>query len=712
MKKIKTLRVFKALLLTALIVSYLPLQAQLKFDPDTVQAQKFDTGKMWSFDYPPFEYFEKTYGFAPDQEWFDDVRLSALRVPGCTSSFLSGDGLMMTNYHCAEGLVRRVQKEGEDLVTNGFFAKTLADERKIPNYYTEQLAFVKDVTEEVQTAVSAGKTNEEKAKLKEEKSKQLIEQYNKESGLNCQFVSLFNGGKYSIYGYKRYDDIRLVFVPEYQTAFFGGDYDNFTYPRYNLDCAFLRAYENDKPVQAEHFFKFSTNGIKQGEPIFTVGNPGFTQRLKTVAFLEYARDISYRNLSFQYDNYFNELERLKSVKPANKDSYEQIRRQIGNGQKVFHQVYKGLTDQYMLARKKAFQREIQEKVWNDRELKEQYGTIWENIEKTRMEMRNVGPKIASYTLNNNFSARYFFIAKNLVELAKQLQKPEDQREAQYKSAKLDSTINAIYPEKLDELLEETKLAIQADYIRMNLGDNDQIVKKIFESKKGKEAAEFMIDKSVVVNRDDVIELAKDGADAIMNSDDPFIYYIKETQDKLPELQKQAKEIAATEQVYDDMLGQVVFKIYGTSIPPDANFTLRISDGVLQNFDYNGTMAPTATTFYGMYDRWYSFNKEYPWNLAPKWENPKALDISTPYNITSTNDIVGGNSGSAVINKNAEVVGLAFDGNMESIYGNFIYMTHNNRCVAVDARGMMEAFDKIYKAERLVNELKEGKLPKE
>lgn len=688
------------------------VNAQGKFDPDTVKAQKFDTGKMWSFDYPPFEHFEKTYDFKPTQEWFDDVRLSALRVPGCTSSFQSEDGLMMTNYHCAEGLVRRVQKEGEDLVTNGFYAKTLAEERKIPNYYTEQLVFIKDVTDEISSAVDTAKTNEAKTKIKEEKSKQLIEFYNQETGLNCQFISLFNGGKYSIYGYKRYDDVRLVFVPEYQAAFFGGDYDNFTYPRYNLDCAFLRAYENDKPVKAENYFKWTTDGIKPGEPIFTVGNPGYTQRLKTVAFLEYSRDVTYRNASYQYDNLFNELEVLKSVNPSKKDEYEKIRRRIGNGQKVFHQTYKGLTDPYLFARKQAFQKEIQEKVWNDSELKNQYGSIWENIEKTRTEMRKVGPKISAYTLSNVFSSKYFLIAKSLIDLAKQLQKPEADRDSQYKTAKLDSTINAIYPEDLDEYLEETKLWIQANYIRMNLGDEDVIVKKLFDDNKGKEAAKYILDNSIMDDKDDVIDLAKKGADAIMNSDDPFIYFIKETQDKLPELQKLAKEISATEQVYDDMLGQVVFKIYGTSIPPDANFTLRISDGVLKSFDYNGTMAPTVTTFHGMYDRYYSFNKEYPWNLPDRWEDPDVLDLSTPFNFTSTHDIVGGNSGSPVINRNAEVVGLAFDGNMESIYGNFIFMPHNNRCVSVDARGMMEAFDEVFNADRLVEELKEGKLPKE
>ncbi|MCL4548002.1 MAG: S46 family peptidase, partial [Bacteroidetes bacterium] len=244
----------------------------------------------------------------------------------------------------------------------------------------------------------------------------------------------------------------------------------------------------------------------------------------------------------------------------------------------------------------------------------------------------------------------------------------------------------------------------------NLGDNNPIVQKMFGDKRGKDAANYALGNSVVGSKEAFVKLAKEGADAILNSNDPFIYFIKETQDQLPELMNRAKEIGNTEQVFDDMLGQAIYHVYGTSIPPDANFTLRISDGVLQSWNYNGTKAPVFTTFYGLYNRWYSFFKQYPWDLHERWQKPPAdFDLSTPFDFISTNDIVGGNSGSAIINEKAEVVGLAFDGNMDSIVGNFIYMPHNNRCVAVDARALVTAIDKVYKAERLANELKTGKM---
>lgn len=701
---------FNSATLLLLFAFIYPLNAQVKFD--TVKAQKFDTGKMWSFDYPPIDYLKKTYNIDVDEDWFEDVRLSALRLPNCTSSFVSEDGLMMTNHHCARGILERLSQEGEDLVKDGFYAKTLEEERKIPNYYADQLVYIKDVTEEVQKAAETGSNPEEKAKNKEAKIKELTDNLSKETGLIAQVVSLFNGAKYSLYGYKRYTDIRLVLAPDMQIAYFGGDFDNFTYPRYNLDFTFYRAYENDKPVNTKNFFKFSLNGIDPNEPIFTVGNPGTTQRLKTVAQLEYMRDVVYRNNSFLLDTYYNALEELKKVEPNRAEEFEKIRVNIGNSQKVISTIYKGLLDPYLMARKKDFQRKLQEAVWNNPELKSKYSTVWENIEKTQMEMRNYGPKIAAYTINPRFTPTYFSIAKKLVDFAKELSKPEDQRNPEYKSEKLDSIINSIYPEKIDRLLENTKLWIWADFMRMNLGDDDAYIKKLFGNKKGKDAAEFLLANSIFNDRDKVIDLAKEGADAIMNSNDPLIVFVKETQDKLTELQKLAREVSNTTQVFDDMLGQAIFSIYGTSIPPDANFTLRLSDGRLASFDYNGTKAPLFTTFYGLYDRWYSFNKEYPWDLHERWTKiPADFDLSTPFNFISTNDIVGGNSGSAIINKNAEVVGLAFDGNMDSIVGNFIYMPHNNRCVAVDARAIVHAIEKIYKADRIAYELKEGKMKK-
>jgi len=677
---------------------------------DTVKAQKFDTGKMWSFDYPPAEYFKETYGFDANESWFNDVRLSALRLRNCTSSFVSESGLMMTNHHCARTILEHIKKDGEDLIENGFFANSFSDERKIPNSYADQLVLINDVTDEITKAMQTGADDNEKAKNKALRIKELQEKYQKDTGLICEFVSLFNGAKFSIYGYKRYTDIRLVFAPDMSIAYFGGDFDNFTFPRYNLDCTFFRAYENDKPAEIKNFFRFSLNGIQPGEPIFTVGNPGTTQRLKTIAQLEYMRDVTFRNRAFLYDNYYNELGRLESIDPKHADEYEKIRVEIGNSQKVTESTYKGLRDPYLMARKLDFQNKFQKAVISNPDIKDKYGIVWENIEKTRAEMRKIGPKIDAFRIRPTFISKYFSMAKQLFEFAKESHNKDNQKSEGSNMAKLDSTIESIYPANFNKMLEDTKLGIQADYLRLNLGNDDPLIKKMFGDNAGQEAVKYILSNSVFSNRDDMKKLAKKGSDAILNSDDPFIIYLKETEDKLPGLQGRETEIRNTEQVFDDMLGQAIFKVYGTEIPPDANFTLRISDGVLSGFDYNGTKTPLFTTFYGLYDRWYSFNKLYPWNLNPRWNKlPAEFDLSTPFNFVSTNDIVGGNSGSAIINKNKEVVGLAFDGNMDSIVGNFIYLPFNNRCVGVDSRALVNAIEIIYGAKRLSDELKTGKI---
>jgi hypothetical protein len=699
-----------AALLFLLVAFVLPLNAQIKLD--TVKARNHDNGKMWAFDYPPMDYLKEKYDLKTNEEWYEDVRLSALRLPGCTSSFVSEDGLMMTNHHCARGLLDRLKKDGEDLIRDGFFAKTQAEERKIPSYYADQLVLIKDVTEEVLQAENTGATSTEKAANKKAKIKEITERFQKETSLTCQVVPLFNGGKFSLYGYKRYNDIRLVFSPEMKIAYFGGDFDNFTYPRYNLDCTFYRAYENDKPVKSTNFFKFSFDGIKASEPIFTVGNPGTTNRLKTLAQIEYARDITYRNNAFLYDSYYYALDDLKKEAPDRTKEIEDLRVNLGNSQKVIATTLAGLNDPYVYAKKKDFQRKLQEAVWNDSDMKEKYGKVWENIANTRAEMRKVAPQAAafSFTTPMMFASKYFSYAKSLNEIAKELQKPEDQRAAQYKSAKLDSTLEATFPEKTDVLLEKTKLWIDVEYMALNLGKDNPLVQKLSGGKSGKEIANYLFDKSIFDDSDDIIDLAKEGAEAIAKSQDPLLVYVREVDSKFSGLQKQAAEINDTENLFDDMLGQVIVKVYGATLPPDANFTLRLSDGTLKGFDYNGTKAPLTTTFYGMYDRWISFNKEYPWDLHERWAKiPSGLDLATPFNFVSNNDIVGGNSGSPVINQKAEVVGLAFDGNIDSIIGNYFYNPFNNRMVAVDSRAMVHAMEKIYDAQRIAKELRDGKM---
>ncbi|MGE5679270.1 MAG: S46 family peptidase [Bacillota bacterium] len=702
-------RLFYNSVLFLLIFTW-PVSSQVAFNADTVRAQKYDTGKMWAFEFPPFEYLQQVYNFNASQEWFDDVRLSALRIPGCTASFVSADGLVMTNNHCARGIRRLVQKEGEDLANSAFFAATLEEERKIPNYTAEQLIYLKDVTKEVQSAISIGKDEKEKISLRDAKLKELKEQYEKETKLKCDVISYYNGSLFFVQGFRVFYDVRLVFQPEEGIAYFGGDPDNFTYPRYNLDCTFLRVYGDDgQPIKSDHFFKWSQGGAQPGELVFTVGNPGTTNRLRTVAQLEYLRDIQYRNSTFLADNLYNRLNQLKAENPSQAEEYEKIRLGFSNGQKNGSNTYKALNDPYLIARKKDFEKRAQEFVSSDPQLQKEYGHVWKTIESTRGELRGIDTKIAAYSINPTYFSRYLSIASALVNQAHQMMLPEDKRDPMMKTAKYQESLKNLYPANFDAALEQAKLEINIDYIVMNLGKDHPLVKNFFGDKTSKQAAKELVEKSILKSKETVTALFAKNPQEILALNDPFISYYAQTYDELDQLKKQQKEVMDTENIAFGLLGQILYKMYGTSVTPDANRTLRISDGILTGYDYNGTKAPVKTTFLGLYDRYFSFGGKYPFHLPQRWQTvPRDLDLTTPFNFVSTNDIVGGNSGSAVINKNAEVIGLAFDGNIESLQGNFIYLPTYNRTVAVDSKGMYEAIKKVYKADRLADELKEGR----
>ncbi|OGU54549.1 MAG: hypothetical protein A2V66_02755, partial [Ignavibacteria bacterium RBG_13_36_8] len=644
-------------------------------------------GKMWTFEDAPLDYFQKTYNFKPTQQWLDQVRMSSLRfATWCSAFFVSEDGLIMTNHHCVDFILNLFQKEGENIPRNGFYAQMLEDERRVPNLYVEQMVLMKDVTDEVVPTVNAGKTDAERLENRNNIIEKLQNEYSEETGLRCQVVPLYSGGKYSLYGYRRYDDVRAVYVNEREAAMYGGDPDNFTYPRYDADFAFLRIYdENGQPLKTDNFLRLSKDGPQFNEPLFVIGNPGNTQKLNTLAQLEYYRDISVKNLDFLFNGLVAIYYELAEEYPEKADEYHSALSLPANTGKVFKYRIEALRDPYIMARKKALEEDFKAAVFAKPELKQKYGNLWGGITKLRTELRKIGNEIAAYNINNQFTAQYFTVAITLVDIAKQFQLPEENRGDEYKGEKLDSLINDLFPEDIDIPLENKKLALNVDFITMNLGSDNSLVKKISDGKKGKAAADYILANSVCDSKEVVVELIKKGPEAILNSGDPLIYYVINTQDRLQKLIQQSQEILNTEQALSDQLGQALFAIYGTSIPPDATFTLRISDGVLQGYEYNGTIAPAVTTFYGMYDRYYSHQKEYPWDLPERWVNfGPEFDLSTTFNFSSTHDIVGGSSGSAVVDKDKEVVGIAFDGNVESMPGNYIYIPDKNRMISVSS----------------------------
>ena len=693
-------------------LSLFPQTSDFGINTDTVKAQRFDMGKMWTFENPPINYFEETYGFKPTQGWLDTLQMAALKFGnGCTASFVSADGLIMTNHHCVRGILPNIQNEGEDLLKNGFYAETQTDERKIPGLHVDQLMLIKDVTDEIITAMDLVETDSAKISEKDKKINEITEKYYKQNPeLWYKVVSFYEGGKFSIYGYKRYSDIRLVFVPELWVAKLGGDYDNFTYPRYGLDCAFLRAYDDEgNPVKCDYYFRWSEESLYENQPVFVVGNPGRTDRIHTITQIKYARDNYYPMLTSLFSDLYKILE--KRIEETNAEDTRLIARlySVGNALKVYKGTYKALLDPYLMARKKDFENKFKDAVQSDPELNKKYGKIWDEIEDSRNQVSQYANELFAYNINPYWSPSYLIFANNLVGYAKNLKISEMRGDSSFTKEDFHLAAKSIWPEHFDVKLENEKVLVMVNMLINDLGADNPLVKHILNGKTGKNAAEYLLSKSKITSKESLEKLAEEGADSVLNSDDPFIYFVIETQDRLNVLQEQSSKLQQKDEINNQLLGEALFKVYGESIPPDATGTLRISDGVVKGYDYNGTRAPYKTTFYGSLDRYYSFDKKFPFNLPDYWENlPDDFDLSTPLDFVTTNDIVGGNSGSAMLNKEGKVIGLAFDGNIESLPGNYIYTTEANRTVGVTVSAMLEAMRYLYKTERLYNELINGK----
>lgn len=678
---------------------------------DTIKAGQFDTGKMWTFDYPPVDYFAKTYGFKPNAEWFEKARLSALRIPGCSASFVSEDGLVFTNHHCSRGALDAVNKPGENLPETGFFAPTLADERKVPNYYADQLVLIEDVTEEIQKAFESGTNDDERVANKSNAITAIERRYRDKTKLTCSVVTFYNGGKFALYGYKRYTDVRLVFAPETVMGYFGGDADNFTYPRYDLDISFFRVYDdNGKPLKADNFFKWSQAGATESEPVFVIGNPGRTNRLFTYAQLEFQRDVA-----FPYTfNILNNLVRIYSTYIANhpekKLKYQTRLFGASNSQKLYSGRVKGLQNPVLMAKKRDFERTLKTAVLSKPEVKSLYASLWNEIEQLQKEKTRFFSEVNAFTFRGPSKSAFFSLASDLVEYAIQMKLTEDQRRPPFRGNALDSVKRRIIPPDFEVELEKELLALQLATMKSAFGETNESFNKLLSGRPVNQAADEIAKSSVLSKKEQVTGLVNGNPNDILNSTDPLIVFVKETLLQAQEVRNEFAEITAKEQARVQMLGKALYDVYGTSIPPDATFTLRIADGVVKGLPYNGTVAPYFTTFYGLYDRYYSFGKKDPWSLPDRWKTPPpTFDLSTPFNFISTNDIIGGNSGSPIVSKNLEIVGIAFDGNIESLPNDVIHSDEEMRCVGVHSSGILEALEDIYKADRLVKELKASKI---
>jgi hypothetical protein len=675
-----------------------------------VKAGKFDNGKMWTFEYPPLEYFAETYSFEPDAAWFETARLSALRIRGCSASFVSPHGLVVSNHHCARGSAAEVSQPGENLLENGFYAPSLAEERTA-SQTADQLIEIVDVTAEVHAALE-GLTGDEygaaRQRIEQEVTARIAQEHGGEdAGIHVELIELWNGAKYSAYVFHRYTDLRLVAVPELQLGFFGGDSDNFTYPRYALDFSFYRIYdENGEPLKTDNYFHWSTDGVEAGDAIFVIGNPGGSSRLQTVAQLEWRAAYQEKAILDLVRSRMNILRAFYNEDPALAEASGVSQNRIfglSNTEKLFNGRWKGLHNPEYMARRRDNERQFREAIANDPELSAKYAGLLDQMAQLEEQRMAYGPDYAAFIAFG--SPNYDGAALARANLAFQYTSSRDAGAPAQALDRMKQRFLSIndQPTSLDRAM----LIARLDQFEEHLGADSEIGRAIFHGRSPEEVANAIVAHSIFSDSASAAEALESGS---LNMEDPALELVSAVADRYRAYQAAFGQIQQQETPIVSQLGQAHFDVYGTSRPPDATFSLRIADGVVKSYAYNGTLAPVYTTFYGMYDRYYSFGPGSEWDLPARWLSPPpSFDLSTPLDFIGTSDTIGGNSGSPVINVDLEIVGLLFDGNIEGLPGDFIYDPKVNRSIAVDVRGVLEALDDIYDADRLVLELTTGQM---
>ena len=675
-----------------------PTEIETKLPPGYIK----EFGTMWTFDAPPRDYWKARYGFTPTKEWLDHVRLASIRLPNCSSSFVSSRGLVMTNHHCARECITAVSTPDSNFQELGFVAKTQAEERKCPGLYVDQLQSIEDVTGPIQTAVTARAPATQVAQ-RNAAIAAIEKSCGEEAGLQCQVVTYYQGGIYSLYRFKRFDDLRLVMAPEEGISFFGGDPDNFTYPRYDLDLSLMRVYENGRPFQPKDYLKWSKEGAKEGELVLVTGNPGSTGRLLTVAQMEYLRDVQYPAQLSTYERNLAVLRELAQKDEATRRAVENDIFSLENSKKAVIGYLSGLQDSSLMDKKRAFERDFRRRIAADPKLRVRYGASWDAIATAQRQLAALSKQQRWYSFG---VSPLLNAAGGIVRIPEQAKLPDSLRLPQYRGKGLENIKNSILGDMSAEP-EQDKQMIQAWLTEAgkDLPRNDPYLTGFLRGRSPEVAAEAAVNGTTLADSAARTKLIEGGSAAVAASTDPLIILARKLNPIAMRVQQRAARLQDVSSANTEKVGQAIFAAYGRSLPPDATFSLRITDGVVKSFPMNGTIAPYKTSFYGLYARSAEFDDKPPFRLPERWKTHRdRLDLAQPLNFVTTSDIIGGNSGSPVINKNAEVVGLIFDGNIEQLPNRFLYTDEVARAVAVHSRGVTEALRKVYEADRIADEL--------
>jgi hypothetical protein len=676
-----------------------------------VEVGRFDDGKMWTFDHLPTEYLKETYSIAADSSWFNKARLGALRFSTyCSASLVSPRGLVMTNHHCARESIIEVQKKGETLLDDGFYANADSLERKVPELFVEQLVGIEDVTPEVHKAAEKVIGAAPQAEARRKRAEAIENRTNARlklegKGQRAEVVEFYAGGKYSLYTYNKFDDVRLVFAPELKIGYFGGDTDNFTYPRHTLDMSFFRIWQHDSVAATPTYFEWNVDGINDGDAVFVVGNPGSTSRLSTVSQLEYERDIELPGVLEILDDRTNLLADYVAGIPAEADSFN-VRNSLmeaRNMQKALEGQHAGLLYGDILSRTYSSELVLRDSIASRQTWNELYGSVHDDISLLQISKKASAKKAAAFYHFLNPSVSSHILSRAIYGYVFTLLKQRGAPKEQLDEIRKEALAITSWPKELEKQVIAHRLADFSTY----LGPADPTMKRLLGNGTIEEMVDSLVAKTVLADSSEFRKLLDDN---YLASDDPTVNVINALAPLYFTLDQELRAFGDRENALQARLAIAQLAIFGEESPPDATFTLRLADGRVASFPRGRNTIDAFMTFESFYSLAYQRGDDpsSEWSIPQKWKDAEStFPKSTPINLVSTNDITEGNSGSPLLDSDLKIVGLVFDGNLESLPNEYVYDTTDARAVSVDARGMVAALRYVYGADRILTEILPG-----
>ncbi len=667
---------------------------------------------MWLFNKPPKDQIKKEYDFALTDPWLEHLRLGSVRFNnGGSGSFVSEDGLAFTNHHVGRVCLQQLSTEKKDFIKDGFYAKTEAEEGRCPDLELNLLMDISDVTAEVQSAAQPGMSDADAAQAQRQKISAIEKQCSDKSGLRCDVVTLYAGGMYNLYKYKKFTDVRVVFAPEAQMAFYGGDQDNFEYPRYDLDITYFRVYENGKPAHLANYLKWSPTGTKSGDLVFVSGNPGSTERLLTMPELYFLKDVQTGFAIEQFTRRDKALHMFAALSAENARVSSDAIFGTENSLKAYKGRLGGLDDKELMAKKAEAEKKLRAAVDADPKHKAEYGSAWEEVSKAVLVRKQLFYPYTFIERAGGFNSRLAQYARTLVRITADKQKPNADRLIEYTDARLPSLEQRLFSTApVYRSLDVAVLTESLSFMREKLGANDPTVKRALKGKTPAAAAKALIDGSKLDDPAVRKALYQGGAAAVAASTDPLIVLMRDLDPRAREIRTQwDNKVDAVTRLNSTRIAQARFAVQGTNSYPDATFTLRLSYGTIKGYTQMRKWIAPYTDIGGAYKHAAVHGDKGDFKLPESWVKAKGnLDLETPMNFVHTSDIIGGNSGSPTVDKKGEVVGIIFDGNIQSLPWDFAYDDRQGRAVSVDSRTILESIRKVYHADALADELVNGR----